>query len=207
MWRIFLAFILLPLCSFSQNDSGQYIDYGLLRMQGNIAMGTMLAQSTANYYIAGELEYYTSSSISIRGSSSFLLGSTNTLTGFRANHSILLGALYHLKTKNNFDPFLGIEPGFAISKLCGCIYSDSEEPLLERKGSKRPTTANPIFTTALGFNYFANKYFNLFANVRLILGKHYSDIGAVSLNELKFSFGLGFHLWTKKGYCKFNKPL
>lgn len=207
MWRIVLVLILLPLCSFSQNESNQYIDNGLMRTQGNIAMGTMLEQSLANYYLAGELEYYTSSSISIRGSSSFLLGTSSDIEGFSSNHSILLGALYHLKTKNNLDPFIGIEPGFAISKLCGCNNPDLEYSLPERKGSKLPTTANPIFTTALGFNYFANKYFNLFANARLILGKHYSDIGAVSLNEFKVSFGLGFHLWTKKGSFKFDKPL
>jgi len=197
MRYIILAFFLIPLFSYSQNESNQYIDKGLLRAQGNITMGTMLAQNLGSFYLTGELEYYSSSEISIRGSSSFLLGSSDGIYGFHTNHSVLIGALYHLKTKSHLDPYFGIEPGFSITKLCGCVVIKNPKP---------PTTVNPIFTTSMGFNYFANKYFNLFASVRFVAGKHYSDISAVSLNELKFSFGLGFHLWAKKDHFKFVKP-
>ncbi|MBL4735310.1 MAG: hypothetical protein JKY18_08215 [Flavobacteriales bacterium] len=119
MWRIVIVLIILPLSVFPQETSEQYIDKGLLRAQGNIAMGSFLkSPSSSTYYISGDLEYYTSRSISVKGSSNFFLGgSQNDYLIFTKNHSILVGALYHFKTKGNFDPFIGLEPGFNLSQL------------------------------------------------------------------------------------------
>ena len=55
-------------------------------------------------------------------------------------------------------------------------------------------------------NFFANKYFNVFVNVKYQRGKHFSDVSAQSLEELKITLGLGYMLWGRKGYCKFRKP-
>ena len=193
MRSLTILFALLPFFACSQDESGQYIDKGLLRAQGNIAMGIPLGIGVNSLYIAGDLEYYTSKNISIKSGSFYLLGYVNKL-GYEnrldQNHSIFLGALYHFKTKNNLDPHVGIQPGFAISKL----------------DDVSGVTVNPIFSVGAGFNYFGNRYFNLFTNVQYVVGKHYSDRAAVSLNELKISFGLGWHLWARKGYCKFDKP-
>ena len=54
-------------------------------------------------------------------------------------------------------------------------------------------------------NFFANKYFNVFVNVKYQRGKHFSDVSAQSLEELKITLGLGYMLWARKGYCKFRK--
>lgn len=207
MWRIVIVLIILPLSVFPQETSEQYIDKGLLRAQGNIAMGSFLkSPSSSTYYISGDLEYYTSRSISVKGSSNFFLGgSQNDYLIFTKNHSILVGALYHFKTKGNFDPFIGLEPGFNLSQLE--VNKDIRTLDAIVTASTFPATVNPIFVTSAGFNYYANKYFSLFANVRLVQGKHFSDITAVSLNEVKFSFGLGWHLWVRKGYCNFAKPV
>jgi len=206
MWRPLILFTVLPLFSTAQDESGQYINKGLLRVQGNIALGTFLeGVSNSTYYLAGDMEYYTSKTISIRGSSNFFLGETQeSLINFSKNHSILLGALYHFKTKGKFDPFIGLEPGFTLSQLTYNAEVLATYDLLVYQ--EFPTTVNPVFVTAAGFNYYADKYFSLFASIRLVTGKHYSDIAAVSLNEIRFAFGLGWHLWIRKGYCKFEKP-
>ncbi|MBL4658126.1 MAG: hypothetical protein JKX73_09015 [Flavobacteriales bacterium] len=207
MLRFIILLILIPNLSFSQNEKSQYIDKGLLRAQGNITMGTMLDYDVSNYYIAGDLEYYTSSLISIRGSWSHFLGG-GQWTNFDVNHSGVIGALLHFPTKGKFDPYFGVEPGFAISKYNGVTgFIDPSAGVTHiLTTSSYPVTVNPLFTTALGFNFYGDRYFSIFANVRFVQGKHYSDIAAVSLNEIKFSFGLGWHFWARKGYCKFEKP-
>ena len=212
MWRITFFILVLPFLANAQDETGQYIDKGLLRAQANLSMGVALKSFEKNAifltrsYITGNLEYYTSSQISIRGTSSFLL-SGNIYGGLDKNYSILLGALYHFKTNNKLDPYWGIEPGVAITHLWNPleagVFVDMVWPYYD---ADYPTTINPIFTSSVGFNYYATKYFNLFANIQLVIGKHYSDIPAVSLNELKFSFGLGWHLWARKGYFKLDKP-
>lgn len=192
--RIFLILLFLfPLLSYAQDESGQYIDRGLLRVQGNIALGIPSGIGVNSMYIAGDWEYYISKDISIKSGTFYHLGYVNKL-GYEnqlgQNHSVYLGALYHFKTKNNLDPYFGIQPGFAISEL---VNSGN-------------VTVNPIFSISAGFNYYANRYFNLFSNIQYVVGKHYSDSPAISLNELKISFGLGWHFWARKGYCKFAKP-
>jgi hypothetical protein len=37
-------------------------------------------------------------------------------------------------------------------------------------------------------------------------GKHFSDISAQSLEELKLTLGLGYMLWARKGSCRFSRP-
>jgi len=57
------------------------------------------------------------------------------------------------------------------------------------------TKANPLMSEVIGFNYYGDKYFHLFAELRLVQGNHMSTYSKPqSLNELRFSFGLGFNL-------------
>ena len=199
MKKIVLVLILLNVAgaSFSQEEKKQFIHKGLVRSMATIASGTMLKQNVSTISIHGTLEYYISDNISIRGDSYYFLQSKHNYGYvipdpyfFEFNHSTFSGASYHFSTKNHFDYYLAIEPGIGITKRAGGV--DCQAWLCEPSGS---SSVNPLFSSAFGFNYYFQKLFHLFGEARYIAGKHLSEAQTpLSLNELRFSFGLGFNL-------------
>ena len=180
---------------FSQQDTGRYIHKGLLRAQATICPGVLLKENATMIYIHGCLEYYVADNVSVRGDSYYdvMAGNTKKETGpLGYNHSTFAGVAYHFKTKNHFDPYFSFEPGISITK--GNDYSGiicDPGPCL----SQGETSANPLLSTAVGFNLYFEKWFHLFGEAKYVSGKYLSDAYAPkSLNELRFSFGLGFNL-------------
>jgi len=166
--------------SFTQEESGAYIRKGLLRATGTISPGILLKENSSTISLHGNLEYYVDHNISLRGDAFYSI----TLP-FQFNHAILSGASYHFKTKNHFDPYLTLEPGIAISKLTS----------VQNQGVQSNFSVNPLFSGAIGFNFYFEKYFHLFMEGRYIYGEHLSNADApYSLSELRFSFGLGYNL-------------
>jgi len=204
MLRKLIFILCLPVMANAQELDKRYVDKGILRTQGNIALGSPVGSGGTNIYLGGELEYYVDPDVSIRGEIFYFLGDFGTNTTFNHNHSGFLGALYHIKTNGHFDPYLGIAPGYAISQL-------KKQDLIfiapyEGQISTYPVTVNPLLSFDAGFNYYANRFFNLFIHVKYVMGKHYSDIEPVSLNEVKMTFGLGYHIWATKKHVGFRKP-
>lgn len=180
---------------FSQDEKTQYIRKGLIRSMATISPGIMLKDNISTISLHGNLEYYVSDNVSLRGDSYFFIkGERPNIYSLDFNHTTFSGAAYHFKTKGHFDPYLAVEPGISIaqaSEKCPpdvvCIQSVWEKTY--------STTANPVFSSAFGFNYYFQRWFHLFGEARYISGKHLSDAPApLSLNELRFSFGLGFNL-------------
>ena len=175
--------------SFAQQDTGRYIRKGLIRSMGTISAGELLKENASTISIHGCLEYYVADNVSLRGDSYYSLKSGP----LEFNHSIFSGASYHFKTKNHFDSYFAFEPGIAISQEKD--YSDHIfcDPGPCPYGGK--TSANPLMSYIIGFNFYFQKFFNLFGEARYISGKHLSDATTpLSLNELRFSFGLGFNI-------------
>ncbi|MBI4931043.1 MAG: hypothetical protein HY841_09795 [Bacteroidetes bacterium] len=209
MKKIFFLLIVLSTfkISFSQDEKTQYIRKGLFRAQGTISPGILLKENASTISLHGGLEYYVADNVSLRGDSYYFLQAKdgNDFAPFEFNHSIFSGASYHFKTKNHFDPYIAIEPGIAISKrksYSGVIECFTTPCPGEIEINGR-ATANPLFSSAIGFNFFFQKWFHLFGEVRYVTGKNIADDSAfpialppapLSLNELKFSFGLGFNL-------------
>ena len=179
------------------------MDYGLIRVQGNIALGKPLATGGTNMYWVGDLDCHLRDNISISSGFYYFLGSYNNDKIFSQNHMVFLGASYHFKTNNHFDPYFGILPAIAVSQLNSnsVAFSDSTKPV-----STYPWTANPLFAVQAGVVYYANRFFNVFVNVKYQTGKHYSDIAPVSMDEVKISFGLGYMIWARKHWVRFRKP-
>ena len=186
MKKLFPLVILLGMfdASFAQGEKKPFIRKGLLRATSTISMGGITKIS-----LHGNLEYYIADNVSIRGDSYYSLKMFKPMwqLDFRpylaSNHQTLAGFSYHFPTKNHFDPYLGFQPGVAISQSIteGGIYSNQ--------------TANPIISPLIGFNFYFENWFHLFAETRYVIGNHLSDLyEPVSLNELKISFGLGFNL-------------
>ena len=207
MKKIVLAFILLSVAeaSFSQDEKKQFIHKGLLRAMATIAPGYMLKESISTISIHGALEYYVADNISIRGDSYYFLNSNQLMpeSGFPINYSILnynhatfSGVSCHLRTRNHFDPYFYFQPGISITNATTCL---SIAPFNGCGSSVEKTTANPLISFGTGFNFYFQRWFHLFGEARYVTGKYLSDAPTpMSLNELRFSFGLGFNLSVLK---------
>ena len=112
--------------------------------------------------------------------------------------------IYNSQDYNNshFDPYVGVFPGYAVGQLNEKVVALSG---LEPQSSN-PVVLSPLISFAGGFNYYANRFFSLFINAQYVIGTHLSDVAPVSLNELKVSLGLGYHIWATKKHIGFRKP-
>ena len=193
-WILLLFVVLVGVkASFSQEEKKQFIHKGLLRTTATISPGYMVTEHISTTSLHGTLEYYVADNVSLRGDSYYFLKgkSDGSDPGFDFNHSILSGASYHFKTKNNFDPYFAIEPGISFTQTSDPFADIIPAPIDGR------IEVNPLVSSVFGFNYYFQKWFHLFGEARYISGRHLSDSfysPALPLNELRFSFGLGFNL-------------
>ena len=196
MKKVVFALILLSVAevSFSQDEKMQFIRKGLLRSTATFAIGGI-----TKIALHSNLEYYLADNVSLRGSSFLSLkmfdpneeGFLDYGPYLSSNHQILSGGFYHFKTRNHFDPYLGLQPGVSVSQAI--VYRGGGENTYSK------TAVNPIIGATLGFNLYFQKFFHLFGETHYVHGKHLSDIyQPVSLDELRFSFGLGFNINTLK---------
>ncbi len=182
--KIVVIFCIISFVSFAQES---IIKEGLLRTQLTISPSTMISGSESYFYLHGNLEGYISDKISISGEGYYLLGSFGITDPFllplSRNHNLFFGANYHF-LKNNHDVYLGVQPGIAFSNvnrlLTGVV----------------PPSINPVFSSVVGYNFYINNIFHFFVQTRLILGEHLAN-DVKSLNEIRFSAGLGFNLNAK----------
>ena len=187
---------------FEKGSENRYVDKGLLHFQGNLAFGTTLTRNATNMYFAADVDYYITENVSVNGGVFYFVGEYGGQDVFAQNHSLFAGFSYHFPTNNKIDPYVGFQPGVTLSQL------NRESVLFVNKYPDWffKSSVNPLFSINAGVNFYANKYFNVFVNVKYQKGKHFSDIPAQSLEELKLTLGLGYMLWTGKKYCNFKKP-
>lgn len=192
MVRKFLILMLFPLQVFSQETMEQYIHKGLFCVRGSISFGKMTGLNANNIFLEGDIEYYVDDNISLRGDAYFFMGSFNSDNPFKIHHSIFTGVLYHFKTKNHFDPYIGIEPGINLAQATDICMG---QPCLQVLPAVAPEkAASPLLSPIVGFNFFGNKWFHISASARYVLGTFSDNYNTASLGEFRFSFGLGFNI-------------
>ena len=188
---LLIAFISLPV--LAQKDSARYVHKHLLRAQATISPGMLLESKARNIYIHGNLEYYADETISLRGDGYYFVSSFGNTNHFLMHHSLFSGASYHIKTKNHFDPYIGIQPGISITQAFYNTCPDGAmcfaPPRLQDSYS-----FNPLISGVIGFNYYAQQVFHIFGEARYVHGTHLSELGPLSLDEVRLSFGLGFNI-------------
>ncbi len=173
--------------AYAQSDTSKgFVHKGMLRGALNFAVGKMTSFNIANAYVTGNLEYYADSKISVRGDVYFFVNSLNSKF-LKQNSALYFGGIYNFPTHSNFDPIIGLQPGVALSQLTA-IGNDAPHPI----------NVAPVASLVAGFNYYAENWFHIQVNVRYTMGKHLDDDGLFQLNELSFSFGLGFNLDLQK---------
>ena len=156
---------------------------GLFRTTLTFATGYMPANKLNNLYLTGNIEYYVDDRISLRGDGMYFFNSMNGDKTLKQNHSLYSGAAYHF-AKAQFDPFIGLQTGLAYT----------QRGIMAQGVAAGATAYNPLISPIAGFNYYAPKWFHLFINARYNVGKHLADDSIIPLNELSFSFGLGFNI-------------
>ena len=200
-----IKLIILFVCSlsvvFAQQENTQFIHKHLVRVDASIVGGYLFKENINNVHINGSAEYYLDNKISIRGSASYLLGSTGLTKdsmGLKDFHSVYLGAVYHFNTMGHFDPYFIFQPGIAYTSsykgIPSNLASTDEQPKKYYSG-----TLSPLATAGLGFNYYFQRFAHLFVETRYVYGRHLSQAPSpISLQELRVTFGLGFNLFIIK---------
>ncbi len=188
----FIPALIITTTLFSQDEGRRYVHKGLFRAEGTFTPGIFLNKGLTATYLSGNIEYYFHENTSVRGDGYYFLGFLDSEKPLVMNHSIFSGVSLHLPTKNHLDPYLFFQPGLAIAQSneinpCPCPQNDS---LLTSSISQ-----NPLISLGTGVNFYFQKVFHIFAEVRFTHGKHQGNFPARSLTDLKFSFGLGFNLF------------
>lgn len=192
--RSFILLLLFPFIVNAQiSDKERVPKKGLLRAQANIATGKLLAYNQGSIYVCGDLEYYLDSKTSLRGEAFYFINATNKGAHQKLimNHSIFSGAMFHLPTKGNLDPFFGIQPGLSLTQIESSFFDQNVQ---ESFAIKSKLAASPLLSAMAGIQYYAPKFFHLFANIRYLNGAHLGNTGKYNLEEIRFTFGLGFNL-------------
>lgn len=183
--------------SFAQQADGQYIHKHLVRADASIVSGYMFSENISNVHVNGNLEYYMDNKVSIRGDANYLLGSnglSNDSIGLKDNVSVMLGAVFHMKTKGYFDPYFILQPGIAYTS--SFRQNSSGDPLNKKN---YPGVITPLASAGLGFNYYFQRFAHLFLETRYIYGQHVSNAPSpLSIQEMRITFGLGFNLFIIK---------
>lgn len=179
--------IILTLLSFSM-DSDSLKSSKDWKIKSAISFSPgFLTEQTKTIQLQGTIGFI-QDKIELRGDGFYFLNSFGDRPRFTINHQLYAGVFYRFM-ENNFQPYVGFQPGIAMAQSSefGALNSGTQE--LEYKISY-----NPVGSITSGFDLFGDKWFYLFTEARYIFGKHKSDTYPVFLDEFRVSFGLGFTL-------------
>lgn len=199
--KLIILFVCFSSVVFAQQENTQFIHKHLMRADASIVAGYLFKENINNVHINGSAEYYLDNKISIRGSASYMLGSsglTKDSVGLKDFHSVYLGIVYHFNTASHFDSYFIFQPGIAYTSSYKGIPSSLTST--DAKPQKYyPGTLSPLATAGLGFNYYFQRFAHLFVETRYVYGRHLSQAPSpISLQELRVTFGLGFNLFIIK---------
>lgn len=157
---------------------------GLWRAASTFSLGLM-NDNVRNTYIQGTLENYFDFNLSIRGDGYYFLNSVSDLKPLAKNHQLYAGLVKHWGTIN-WEGYAGLQPGIAISQRTDSVLVDN---IL----TESQVALTPLFSPVIGLNYYTVHHFHFFLETRYSRGIHLSNSLPKYLDEIRFSFGLGFH--------------
>lgn len=178
-----LGCLLLALNSFAQEKKWRISDDWRINAALSFAPG-LQTEKTQSISLNGYLGFL-KDRIHIRGDGFYFLNQFGDRPRFTMNHQLYFGALYHFSEKQ-FQPYIGFQPGAALTQSSEYGTLNSETGEVEYKKS-----INPVGSPVAGFTYYGEKFFFLFFETRYIFGKHKTNSYPVYLDELRFAFGLG----------------
>lgn len=184
---LILILMLITLKSYNQSISS-YNNKGLIKAGLAYNQSFMTNYKNQNIYLCGDLEYFASNNISIKGDCYWYLDSRNAEKIFNENYIILFGPVFNLpKGKSNF--YIGIQPGLSYTKPNNLIDERQTYPI----------RLMPMFCISTGYTLYFSKFCNFNIGVKYTISKYRGTNNAsLNLDELLISGGLGFHLKTKR---------
>jgi hypothetical protein len=179
---------------------------GLLRLQLTITPSWMIKgssgdQSTSissgrtNIYLHGTAEYYFTERFSMRGDGYYFINkdkANDTLGGLKHNHSLQVGASWHLRKGMGIDPFIGVCAGISVVQIYPVNYTRASDGLVWNYPA--PAHIEPVWAPRVGINFFGERVFHFFVEAQYLMGTYRPPVGPIlSLNEVRVSAGLGFN--------------
>ena len=175
-------------------DDKDFRTDGILRATATFALGKPFSYNILMPYIKGELEYQFEERWSVRGEVYYQAGEMGSSARmFTHYHSAFTGVSYHFMKNNHFDPYAGLQVGAVWSELTPNVASTV---ILDYELQR--SSVDAVISPIIGFNYYANNYFHVFANVRYLYGNRAAAYARQNLSELRISFGLGFNINVKR---------
>ena len=186
---LFFAACLLGVHLTAQNNDNPFeLRKGALRSSGAISPGLMKDGDGANIYLHGNFDFFLSDHFSLRGDGFYYITTTGGFNTFKKNHQLFSGFSFHAKPQG-FSPYAGMLMGRSFTELNtpGIVFDPDVMGVC------------PVVSPHVGFNFYGEKYFHIFAEARYVTGRHFPEhLPPFSLNELRFSFGLGWNINTMK---------
>lgn len=181
----------------------EFIKSNLLRASASFSIGKLTADKESTINIGSSLEYYLDERFSLRGEGVYFIGyNDNIPVGYKSNHGLMAGISYHFTEKKAFDPYIGLQPGMSFGKYGNLTDSTMVSDTYWLSNNRYTNFhVNPTVSVHTGFNYYAEKFFHLFVDLRYLYGNFHSEIPTRSLNEIRIEFGLGFNFGLKLPSC------
>lgn len=171
-------------------EGDDIIRKGLVRAQLTISPGWTIGQKNTNIFLQGDLEYYVTRAVSVKGDIAYFLdtqGNSNLLH----NHSLFFGANYHFPYKR-FDPYIGLHPGASLIQMRNPVTGTDELPV---EYSRSVIKVSPAIAVTTGFNFYVWKFFHFLGKVSYVHASHPTEWGEnYALNEFRIAFGLGLNV-------------
>ena len=177
----------------TERTGDDIIRKGLLRAQGTISPAWTLADGNTNIYLQGDMEYFASRRVSIKGDMAYFLDTQGD--GYlKMNHSLFFGAQYHFPIKR-FDPYIGLHPGASLIQVRNPNVGTSENPVASVSKMK----VAPAISETAGFNFYVWKYIHFLGKVTYVNARHSTEWGTTyALDEFRIAFGLGWNVNVMK---------
>lgn len=193
-WVISLSLLVGSIFSQTTLDTRKH----LAGSTATIATGFQKNNPDMNIYVHGFVYFHPQPKVSLDGEGYWYLGAQNQETLMAENSTLLFGPSFHFAKDGPVDPYVGI---MSAVSLVSAIDRTSSQPVVGKY------SVVPLIAFNVGFKYHFIKWFNIFANAKYMMGtltENYPT--ALSLNEFRFSFGLGFNLFSANNHYGFKKP-
>jgi hypothetical protein len=173
---LYLALLWSPASLAAQEDPAPQL--GTLTGSLTIAPGQLLQHDAQLVYLHGWTEFFFADRMAVRTDGFLFVDEIAGRAPISTNHSGYLGLTYHTISGGPWDVWLGLAPGFHLVRT-------------EASSSLLPT---PALRSSAGVGYFLGHYFHFFAQLGISTARAYGPHGAIRLDEVRASAGLGFEL-------------
>jgi len=193
-------FLLLSIWIATSSFGQEFSKSNILRASASFSVGKLLKDKETTINVGTSLEYYLDEKFSLRGEGVYFIGYNDDVAfGYKYNHGLMAGLIYHFTEKKAFDPYIGLQPGMSFGQYGNLTDSTlANDTYWLTNNQYTNFHVNPTVSIHTGFNYYAEKLFHLFIDVRYLYGNFHSEIPTMSLSELRVEFGLGWNLRLKK---------